>query len=674
MKFSPVKNCIFVLKAPPAMKWIVASFILGISAGISSGEVKMTLEEISKDLGNQKAKLVDLQEGKKQEQKTELQETKNKLKDENASLSEEAEKQKLKLHGQKSEKNWQRAELDKQKTGKMNPDIAGLITNETRKTIQVVTSRGNSLMDVRLDTLESEFKTCQAMLIAMDCSQKGDLQDQLDIWRCRAERRTDQISCEEGKMTMEENDHQKTEIVRLREEKKKRKVVLQETKNKLKAENLRLHDEAEKQKDKLHEQKSEKNQLRAELDKKTEKMTHDIAGLITKEARKTCLKEISSRSFFPVSFKQGEAGATSIHGDNETSIHGDNETSIHGDNENWRFGPAMAFKRQIFKSLNDRTSPWLSKKGPPQTVYFRFPKALIVTKFSFRSRAENVTIYKELLLTQSPTAFKFVGSNDCNNWKTIMTASADWSTFDQEKEWIIPEEAQTAFICFGITILQNGDRLNQVAIQDLKMWKTIDPLLMDGRLDTLESEFKMCKAMLMTMDCRLKGDLEDQLNLWRCSLGKATEQISYYGPDGHQIGQSGASSSFWSHSSRYAFLYYNKFFSTYWSSKDYSMPATIWYDFTRPVYPVSFSFSSANTGNLKYPTAFDFVGSNDCSSWKVLKRVEYSGFTANKQTRSWQVPCSARKAYSCYGIRATRLRLHESNVALTHVKMFTYVV
>ena len=39
-----------------------------------------------------------------------------------------------------------------------------------------------------------------------------------------------------GKMTMEENDHQKTEIVRLREEKKKRKVVLQETKNKLKAE------------------------------------------------------------------------------------------------------------------------------------------------------------------------------------------------------------------------------------------------------------------------------------------------------------------------------------------------------------------------------------------------------------------------------------------------------
>ena len=54
-----------------------------------------------------------------------------------------------------------------------------------------------------------------------------------------------------------------------------------------------------------------------------------------------------------------------------------------------------------------------------------------------------------------------------------MTASADWSTFDQEKEWIIPEEAQTAFVCFGITILQNGDRLNQVAIQDLKMWKTI---------------------------------------------------------------------------------------------------------------------------------------------------------------------------------------------------------
>ena len=66
--------------------------------------------------------------------------------------------------------------------------------------------------------------------------------------------------------------------------------------------------------------------------------------------------ESSDISRFQVSFEHGTAGATSIFEDNAA-----------------KFGPALAFKRQIFKSDDDQTWPWISDGQFPQTVFFCFP-------------------------------------------------------------------------------------------------------------------------------------------------------------------------------------------------------------------------------------------------------------------------------------------------------------
>ena len=160
-----------------------------------------------------------------------------------------------------------------------------------------------------------------------------------------------------------------------------------------------------------------------------------------------------------VSFEHGQAEATSYH-------------------DKWekRFGPQLAFKRQIFKSIldADRTNPWVSEAGLPHTVAYRFPEALTVRRFSFRSRAENSMRYPmyKSFLNMSPTEFDFVGSNNCRNWTKIMNVKGvTWSTFDQEQEWIVHGSAAYVFVCFGIRILKNGgDPFS--AIQDLKMWTT----------------------------------------------------------------------------------------------------------------------------------------------------------------------------------------------------------
>ena len=162
-----------------------------------------------------------------------------------------------------------------------------------------------------------------------------------------------------------------------------------------------------------------------------------------------------------VSFEHGEAKATSYY-----------ERNLE------RYGPALAFKRQKFKSIldADRTYPWLSEAELPQTIYYQFPIGVTVKKFSFRSRAENSTMYPmgmlDSYLNHSPTEFDFVGSNDCETWKKIMhVKGVTWSTFDQEQEWIIRGSAAYVFVCYGITVLKTGG-YPFTAIQDFKMWKT----------------------------------------------------------------------------------------------------------------------------------------------------------------------------------------------------------
>ena len=169
--------------------------------------------------------------------------------------------------------------------------------------------------------------------------------------------------------------------------------------------------------------------------------------------------ESSKISSQKVSFERGTAGATSIYRDNVAE-----------------FGPAWAFKKQIFKSRSeaDRTYPWICVGQFPQTVYFRFPDPLTITKFSFRSRAEDSTKYPmyKNLVESSPTKFDFVGSDDCSAWKTIMEVrDVTWSTFDQQKLWSIPKEKQKSFACFGIRIVENGGN-SPGAVQGMKMWQS----------------------------------------------------------------------------------------------------------------------------------------------------------------------------------------------------------
>ena len=163
------------------------------------------------------------------------------------------------------------------------------------------------------------------------------------------------------------------------------------------------------------------------------------------------------------------------------------------------------------------------------------------------------------------------------------------------------------------------------------------------------------------------GELQDELNLWKCRIGKNRAQILYRDPKTQQIiGKSGATSELSDeHRSENAFLSVN----SAWVTGANSLPATIWYDFTRQVYPISFSLFSRES--KQYPDTFEFVGSNDCSSWQILKTVSDTGFSDGQQ-KEWELGCSARKAYSCYGIRITNRWSRDGIVTLAQVRMYTY--
>jgi len=177
---------------------------------------------------------------------------------------------------------------------------------------------------------------------------------------------------------------------------------------------------------------------------------------------KTCDQESSKE----VSFDHGTAGATK---------------SLNG------YEPEGAFRQEIPSTLYQL--PWISAKKLPQTVYYRFPNPLTITKFSFRSRADGAGSHEEKrIIAYSPTEFDFVGSDDCDGWETIMEVrDARWTELNEEQRWNIPEEKQKLFACFGITILDNGNKLDNGkgsygAIQGMRMWQSTT--------DTPNSEFK----------------------------------------------------------------------------------------------------------------------------------------------------------------------------------------
>jgi len=109
-----------------------------------------------------------------------------------------------------------------------------------------------------------------------------------------------------------------------------------------------------------------------------------------------------------------------------------------------------------------------------------------------------------------------------------------------------------------------------------------------------------------------------------------------------------------------------------WAST--SLPATVWYNFNTKFTLAKISFTSrAGTNWAQAPKTFEVVGSssNTCSNWHVLKSVTNAGFTAEKQTKAWKIPCEKQKSFKCYGIRATRDTDGNNNlVALVNIVMY----
>ena len=146
---------------------------------------------------------------------------------------------------------------------------------------------------------------------------------------------------------------------------------------------------------------------------------------------------------FPVSFECGSAGATSVYDPNHTPDH--------------------AFEMNTLKLPY---SPWANRAADklPQTVWYKFPKALTIAKFGFSSR-------DRCCLDQSPLEFQFVGSNDCKNWRVIQTLETKFTTLGEAKQWVIPSNLRATFYCFGIKTLKTTHKIHS-AIKHMKMWST----------------------------------------------------------------------------------------------------------------------------------------------------------------------------------------------------------
>ena len=95
----------------------------------------------------------------------------------------------------------------------------------------------------------------------------------------------------------------------------------------------------------------------------------------------------------------------------------------------------------------------------------------------------------------------------------------------------------------------------------------------------------------------------------------------------------------------------------YWTQSS-ELPATIWYDFRRPIRVVKIGFSNSIEQFAPWmvnrsPKTIKLMGSHDCPNrnrnWVPLVEIENAGFEVEGQFRSWEIP--EPQPYSCYGIR-----------------------
>jgi len=90
------------------------------------------------------------------------------------------------------------------------------------------------------------------------------------------------------------------------------------------------------------------------------------------------------------------------------------------------------------------------------------------------------------------------------------------------------------------------------------------------------------------------------------------------------------------------------------------IPATVYIKLPNAVEVSSFSFRSRPEPIPEYsanfilrfpPTKFELVGSDDCSSWTTIFRVESTKWCSADQEKVWEVPAEQRRSFSCIGFK-----------------------
>jgi len=101
-----------------------------------------------------------------------------------------------------------------------------------------------------------------------------------------------------------------------------------------------------------------------------------------------------------------------------------------------------------------------------------------------------------------------------------------------------------------------------------------------------------------------------------------------------------------------------------WANHAGELPATVWYKFEKPQTVAKISLRARNDqyhpNAEQAPEDIIFKGSDDCENWVTLKSVAHAGFTVKGEKREFEIPCSARAAYTCYGMEVSRN--HGNNV------------
>jgi len=109
-----------------------------------------------------------------------------------------------------------------------------------------------------------------------------------------------------------------------------------------------------------------------------------------------------------------------------------------------------------------------------------------------------------------------------------------------------------------------------------------------------------------------------------------------------------------------------------------TLPALVWYKFNNDVCISKISMMTQRPcprgrqgcswrSMCKAPASLKVLGSNDCSSWVVLKSVENTGFTGLNQMKSWEFN---KKRYSCIGVRFLTVKGNCAEVAIHNIQMY----